>query len=179
MKAVVSGAGFNRSMDMIEAEGRNIMGDGISVMLPYISLYESLKFGNYADYSSLEGFENSDADIMVIHSSDDTVVPPQYGYERYIEKYGNDSRFIFVRFDDHGHNGIFQSDNAREYNKRFNHEFKQYADSLESGLTAEIKSDYIYANLDKSKAYELDIELLDKILEFYDDSIGTSEKSKG
>lgn len=175
VKAVVSGAGFNRSMDMIESQGRIIMGDGISVMLPYVSLYESFKFGKYADYSALDGFENSDANIMVIHSSDDTVVPPQYGYDRYIEKYENDSRFVFIRLEDSGHNGIFQSKTSREYNKQFNQEFKQYADSLESGLTAEIKADYIAAHFDKSKAYELDTEFLDKILKFYDDSIGTGE----
>lgn len=172
VKAVVSGAGFNRSMDMIEAEGRNIMGDGISVMLPYVSLYESFKFGKYDDYSALDGFENSGADIMVIHSSDDTVVPPQYGYDRYIQKYESDSRFVFVRLEDYGHNGIFQSKYSREYNNQFNQEFKKYADSLESGLTAEIKADYIAAHFDKSKAYELDTELLGKILAFYDKSIG-------
>lgn len=175
VKAVVSGAGFNCSMDMIEAEGRNIMGDAISVMLPYVSLYESVKFGKYADRSALDGFENSDADIMVIHSSDDTVVPPQYGYDRYIEKYENDSRFVFVRLEDCGHGGIFRSKTSREYNKQFNQEFKQYADSLEGGLTAEIKAEYIAAYFDKSKAYELDAELFDKILGFYDDSIGKSK----
>lgn len=170
--AVVSGAGFNCSIDMIEAEGRNIMGDGISVMLPYVSLYEFFKFGKYADYSALKGFENSDADIMILHSSDDTVVPPQYGYDRYIEKYENDSRFTFVRFEDHGHNGIFQSNTSREYNEQFNQEFRQYAASLENGLTAEIKAEYIAAHFDKSKAYTLDTELLGKILAFYDESIG-------
>lgn len=171
VKAVVSGAGFNRSMDMIEAEGRNIMGDGISVMLPYVSLYESIKFGKYADYSALDGFENSDADIMVIHSSDDTVVPPQYGYDRYIEKYENDSRFVFIRLEDYGHNGVFQSGASRAYWKQFNQDFEQYVASLETELTAEIKAEYINAHLDKSKAYGLDTELLGKILAFYDKSI--------
>lgn len=147
------------------------MGDGISVMLPYLSLYESLKFGKYANYSALDGFENTDANIMVIHSSDDTVVPLQYGYDRYIEKYENDSRFTFVRFENHGHNGIFQSNASREYNEQFNREFKTYVTSLDTELTAEIKAEYIAAHFDKSKAYELDGELLDKILTFYNGSI--------
>ncbi len=171
VKAVVSGAGFNHSMDMLEAEGRNIMGDGISVMLPYLSLYESFKFGKYADYSALNGFESTDANIMVIHSSEDTVVPPQYGYDRYIKKYENDSRFTFVRFENHGHNGIFRSNASREYNAQFNEAFEQYAAALENGLTAEIKAEYIAAHFDKSKAFELDAELLGKILTFYDESV--------
>lgn len=171
VKAVVSGSGFNCSMDMIAAEGRNMMGNGISVMLPYVSLYESFKFGKYADYSALHGFESTEADIMVIHSSGDTVVPPRYGYDRYIEKYENDSRFTFVRFENHGHNGIFQSDAARAYNQQFNKAFEQYAASLENGLTAEIKAEYIAAHFDKSQAYALDMELLGKILEFYNESV--------
>ena len=171
VKAVVSGSGFNCSIDMIEAEGRNIMGDGILVILPYLSLYESFKFGKYADYSALNGFENTDANIMVIHSSDDTVVPPQYGYDRYIEKYENDSRFTFIRFENHGHNGIFQSNASRGYNEQFNREFKTYVTSLDTELTAETKAEYIAAHFDKSKAYDLDVELLGKVLSFYNESI--------
>lgn len=174
VKAVVSGSGFNCSMDMIEAEGRNIMGNGISVILPYVSLYESFKFGKYAGYSALDGFENSDADIMVIHSSDDTVVPLQYGYGRYIEKYKDDSRFTFVRFENHGHNGIFQADAGKEYLKKFNQDFEKYAASFDNELTAEGKAEYITAHLDKSRAYELDMDLFEKILAFYDESTGQS-----
>lgn len=171
VKAVVSGAGFNRSIDMIEAEGRNIMGDAITVMLPYVSLYDSLKFGKYADYSALDGFENTDANIMIIHSSDDMVVPPRYGYDRYIEKFENDSRFTFVRFEDQGHNGIFMSDASRDYYDQFDKEFQTYVDSLDSELTAEIEAEYFTVHFDKSKASALDTELLDKILAFYNDSI--------
>lgn len=171
VKAVVSGAGFNRSMDMIEAEGRNMMGDGIEVMLPYVSLYEALKFGKYADYSALDGFENTKAKVMVIHSLDDTVVPPQYGYDRYLEKHENDSRFTFVQFENHGHNGIFQTNTSRAYYEQFNQQFKNYVDALDSKLSAELKAAYITAHFDKSKAYELDATLLGKILAFYNDSI--------
>ena len=45
IKAVVSCSGFNRSSDMIEAQGREMVGGLINIVLPYIRLYEEFKFG--------------------------------------------------------------------------------------------------------------------------------------
>ena len=70
VKAVVIVAGFNKSMDIIEEEGKKIAGDGVRVLLPYISLYERFKFGKHASYNCMNGFENTEARVMIIHSAD-------------------------------------------------------------------------------------------------------------
>lgn len=104
VEAAVIVAGFDRSYDMIESQGESIMGPFINIFMPYISLYERLKFGEYAAYSALDGFENSDAGIMIIHSRDDYVVPIEYGYDKFYDVYGDNSRFSFIKYDDRGHN---------------------------------------------------------------------------
>ena len=40
IKAVVSCSGFNRSSDLIEAQGREMVGSVIDILLPYVRLYE-------------------------------------------------------------------------------------------------------------------------------------------
>ena len=104
VKAAVIVAGFDRSIDLIESQGKTVLGSSIKLFIPYISLYERLKFGEYASYSAMDGFANSEADIMVIHSRDDTVVPIEYGYDKFYDVYGDNARFCFVEYQDKGHN---------------------------------------------------------------------------
>lgn len=59
--------------------------------------------------------------IMVAHSEDDDVVPVQYGYDLYYEKYGNNPRFTFLHFEDKGHNDFF-FDRNDSYKNEFNAE---------------------------------------------------------
>ena len=81
VKAVVIVAGFNKSMDIIEEEGKKIAGDGVRVLLPYISLYERFKFGKYASYNCINGFENTEAGVMIIHSADDEMISQEKGFD--------------------------------------------------------------------------------------------------
>ncbi len=74
VKAAVLGAGFNRSLDMIEEEGRRQAGAGIDLVLPFAGLIERVKFGEYAGLTCLDGFAATDGGIMVIHSADDAMV---------------------------------------------------------------------------------------------------------
>lgn len=113
--AVISLAGFDHSRQIIEYHGRQIVGDAASLLLPHLSLYEWLKFGRYASFSVMDGFENTGAKIIVVHSADDETVPIQFGYERYRKRYGNDDRFMFVRYENRGHEGLFTDRDARMY----------------------------------------------------------------
>ena len=103
IKAAVIIAGFDRSYDLIESQGKSIAGPFIKAFMPYISVYERVKFGKYASYSAIDGFENSDAGVMIIHSRDDLVVPIEYGYDKFYGVYGDDPRFCFIEYADRGH----------------------------------------------------------------------------
>lgn len=171
IKAVVSCAGFHRSSDLIEAQGRQMVGGVINILLPYVRLYEKIKFGEYADTTAIEGFEQSNAAVYIVHSQDDTTVLPEYGYDLYQQKYANDPRFQFCLFEDRGHNFVYYSDEAREYVARFNEGFSEYFENHE--LTEETKAEYIHENMDKQQAFELDEELFENFLEFYRNSIAS------
>lgn len=106
VKAVVSVAGFNRSSDLLYSQGKEMIGGMIDFLFPYTKSYEKSLFGNYAEMTAMNGFANSDAGVFIVHSKDDTVVPIQYGYDIYYEKYANDKRFVFRQYEDKGHNSI-------------------------------------------------------------------------
>ena len=103
IKAAVIISGFDRSCDLIKSQGKSMIGPLIEPFMPYVSLYERLKFGKYASCSALDGFNASDAGIMIVHSRDDSVVPIEYGYDKFYAAYGSDSRFCFIEYADSGH----------------------------------------------------------------------------
>lgn len=172
VKAAVMVAGFNESLDMIESEGRKIAGDAVDFVLPYFETYEKETFGDYASISALEGIGATKANVMILHSTDDEIIPIENSYERYYEKFSGDDRFTFIRFEDRGHNMVYNSEAARAYQEEFNQKSQEYVDSVgEENITDEMKAAYYEENLDLHKAYELDSGLMAQMLELYDSSI--------
>ncbi len=166
VKAAVLVAGFDRSADLFEQEGESMIGSGIKLFIPYVSLFERLKFGKYAAYSAMDGFADSDAGIMIIHSKDDTTVLPENGYEKFYRMYGDNSRFCFVEYEDRGHNAYY-SDASRHYREQLNEDYTAYVDANGGEYNAKIKAEFMEKYLDRSKCYELDYDLMQQILEFY------------
>ena len=115
VKAVIECSGFNSSPDMFESGGKSQAGDVIYTMTPFIRIHEFFKFGKYAMNTAMKGFDSTDAHVMIVHSADDDVIGIEYGLDKYYEKYKDDARFTFIRYEDKGHNDIlFAPDNDRE-----------------------------------------------------------------
>ena len=176
VKAVIACSGFNASLDLFEAEGKRQAGNGIYLMLPFVGLYERIKYGGYASNTAMDGFSKSDADVMVVHCLDDEVVPAEYGYDIYYKKYKDDPRFRFLLFENGGHN--YFNDDA--YRNAFNAEFDKWLETLDYDYGAsenrerfsEDKADYIHKNLDREKwCHSLDLELFHTFVDFYDQNI--------
>ena len=110
--AVVSIAGWNRSMDMMEHVGYRIAGEPSRLLLPFLSAYEHLLFGDYADADAIGGFERSDCPVMIIHGRRDTTVPIAFGYEEYQRIYAEDERFSFVEYENLDHTLIRNPDGS-------------------------------------------------------------------
>ncbi len=176
VKAVVACSGFNSPSDLFESEGKKQAGDGIYLILPFAKIHEWIKYGDYASNTAMDGFSKSDAAVMIVHSSDDEVVPMQYGYDKYYEKYQDDPRFQFVRLEHAGHDCLY----LKTYSNEFNKEFDQWLETLDYNYNAaenkarfiEDKADYICKNLDRDKwCNRLDAELFQSFVDFYDEQL--------
>ncbi|MCR5733469.1 MAG: alpha/beta fold hydrolase [Lachnospiraceae bacterium] len=181
VKAVIECSGFNRSSDMFESGGKSQAGDVIYTMTPFIRIYERIKYGRYAADTAMEGFEATDAPVMIVHSADDDVIGIEYGCDKYYEKYKYDSRFTFLRFENRGHNEIF-NDPENTYKDEFNAPFEKWLETLDYDYNAEEnkerfiedKAEYITENLDHVRwSTRLDKDLFAGFLDFYDGAIDT------
>lgn len=103
VKAVASLAGWNKSMNMIDYRGCQMVGGVAKLLLPFASVYEYTMYGNYASSTALKGFANSDCQVMIVHGQQDDTIPIQYGYETYYEVYGENDRFVFKSYSDRDH----------------------------------------------------------------------------
>ena len=179
VKAVIECSGFNSSSDMFESGGKSQAGELIYAMTPFVKIYERVKYGKYAKNTAMDGFASTDAPIMIVHSADDDVIEIGYGYDKYYEKYKDDPRFEFVRFDDKGHNDIL-NDPDDTYTDEFNAKFDQWLETLDydykakenKARFAEEKAEYITENLDHARwSSRLDENLFASFVEFYDKAI--------
>lgn len=166
VKAIASIAGFNRSGDLIKAQGQQMVGGFIGFMMPYVNAIERIKCGRYSSANSLDGFSNSECGVLIAHSSDDTTVPISYGYDVYYKQYAGNERFEFIRYDNKGHNNVIYSDSYMNYLKNFNYEFSSYFGERTPSLEERIA--YIKQNLNREiYCNGLDTELFERILNFY------------
>ena len=179
VKAVIECCGFDRSSDLFESGGKSQAGDGIYLMTPFIRIHESFMFGKYASNTSMDGFDSTDAAIMIVHSADDSVIGIEYGLDKYYAKYKDDPRFTFLRFEDRGHNAILNDPN-NTYLDGFNSEFEEYCKSLDYDYKdeanidrfAEDKKNYLTEHLDREKySHRLDQDLFAQFLEFYEKAV--------
>ncbi len=170
VKAAVMVSGFDKSADMIEFQGREIAGDAIDWLLPYVNKIEEKKFGTYASLSCMEGFEKSNAAVLIVHSRNDTVVPYKNSFQRFYDTYKIDPRFEFVSYENMGHNYVFCSKASFEYSDEFDRQFAEYVEAT-GGFTPEKKAAYLKENLDKKKCYALDEGLMKKMSDLYDKNL--------
>jgi len=172
IEGIISVAGFNSALDMIENVGRDMAGAAIDYAMPLFEDLEKDKFGDFATMNVLESLERSTADVLIYHSADDDVIPIELSYDKYYEKFADNERFTFVRFEDRGHNYIFNSAESLEYREKVNADYKKYVESIgEENVTPEMRLDFIKKNVDKMKFFELDSETMAQMLEFYDNCI--------
>ena len=177
VKAVIECSGCNCSSDLFEAGGKEEAGDLIYTMMPFIKLHERIKYGKYASNTAMDGFAASEAAVMIVHSEDDDIVPIEYGYDLYYDKYAADPRFVFIRLEHNGHNYVFDD---LSYINEFNAGFDDWRNTLDydykadeySDRFAADKAEYIHEHLDREKwCSMLDEELFDRFLRFYNDHL--------
>lgn len=179
IKAVIACCGANKASDYFEAVGKKEAGNFIYTMMPFVKLHEWMRFGKYATNTAIDGFESTDAKILLAHSQDDQMVPINYGYDLFYEKFNDNPRFTFLHFEDRGHDNFFV-DPSKAYKDELNLEIEKWDETLPYAYKEnenkekfeKDKADFIEANLDRQKwANTLDVHLFEKFLNFYDDNL--------
>ena len=176
VRAAASFAGFDRTSDLIRAKGEGIIGRWISVIMPYVKVYEKLKYGKYGGVTVSDVLTSVKTPVFFAHGEKDTVIPAGYGYSLWEKKFGGDPRFTFVMREGYAHNNIYYSEHALAYVNDYNAEFDRWTRSLgydaaakeNAGRFAKDRSEYMHAHIDRSIwAHKADGEFLAGVAGFF------------
>lgn len=173
VECAVMVSGFNESESMLGQYPRKVLGflvDG--VLLPYVSLYERMKFGKeYSKITAVEGMKNTDAEILIVHSQDDKRVPIEYGYEIYYEEFKDNERFNFIKYEDQGHSDMLYSENAISYRAQLEENYQAYLEETGKRDKDKTREEYMAKNVDKMLYFEPNQELFEAILSLYNSAV--------
>lgn len=100
---IVSLAGFYRNINVIDDILSSHIGYASKLLIPYLTVYEKMIFGDFANLNGIDGLRSSSGDVLLIHSKDDDVVLYDNNFEIYKETFEDDERFKFVEYNDAGH----------------------------------------------------------------------------
>ena len=127
---IVSFAGFESTSDLFNAWGEDMAGPAARLVTPFMSLYEHMLFGRYHTLRATQAFREYDTKIIIVHSADDDTVPFRSGYGLWEPEFAGDDRFLFIRYEDRGHSGVFLSDEYRAWKASYDEAFDAWRETL-------------------------------------------------
>ncbi len=167
IKGIFVQSGFERSMDMLIEEGSRMYGGIVKAIVPYIRLYEKLKFGDTAKLTASAGAKAATergARMMILHSTDDDVISLKNSVLSNVVKNDN---ITFVAVKNKGHNPLCSED-AVKYRKRLDHRF---IEEYHGRGTPRQRVMFYEEHADKRLYHELDFDLMNMAADFFDSSV--------
>ncbi len=172
--AAVIFAGFNESKLLIEQTGRTFVGDAVGIMLPYVSMLERIRFGQYAGTTAVDGIRAAaETDVMVVHSTDDETVLIENGYDIFYAAYGDDARVRFRSYDDRGHNNLYYDPKTWYYRDELHWEYDDYVFMNDLEDNDDAKKAFREEYVDVEACFAPDEMLMAEVLEMFRSALDT------
>ncbi|MBO4411957.1 MAG: alpha/beta fold hydrolase [Lachnospiraceae bacterium] len=73
-------APFNASTDMMQQGAERYLGSLVSLMMPYVKLYEGIKYGADSARTVVDGLVNSRTRTLILFGAQDDSISPEYGF---------------------------------------------------------------------------------------------------
>lgn len=163
----------NEPMTMILEWTKDMMGTGLAyVEQPYIYLYQKFLFGKNANMSALDGINQVNTPILLIHGSEDTTVCfDGAGTIAYKDEITNPNVQYMVCDGEkqNNHNRLYQSLAAITYLDELDEAYAKVYDQYDGEVPDEVRAEF-FAEIDKHRTSELDEQFMTRVLSFYEES---------
>jgi pimeloyl-ACP methyl ester carboxylesterase len=168
--AVVSVSGFNSPDDLLLEEAQREMGIFGYLEYPFLAIYQSWLFGDKANLSAVDGINQSETPVMIVHgTADESISYTGASIISRREKITNPNViYKTCSVENHnGHKSLLRSEAAVKYIDEINQEYQQLFDHYNGNIPDEARARF-YGSLDKQQASELDPNLMNDINGFYE-----------
>lgn len=171
--AAVSVAGFNDPMEMVMEWAEGMMGKGLAAIeKPYIYIYEKITMGNEMELTAIDGINNGDVPVLLIHGSEDDTV--DFDGAAIVNKRDeitnpNVEYMICSKENQNDHNSLFMDAEAVAYVEKMNEKYGELYEAHDGEIPETVKEEF-YGGLDKEKMSRLDDEFMSSVLSFYEEA---------
>lgn len=169
ISGVVSRSGFSNSRDMLVEYGSKMYGDFLTVLSPYVYVYEKIKFGNAVDLNGVKGINHSTCPILLLHSKDDGVISLNNSLLIHKEEYTNSDRIKTILYEDKTHDVVISYDTLA-YEETLDKTLKNLKSQYNNAIPEDILQQYD-TTIDKALLHQLDLDVMQSILDFYEQCI--------
>lgn len=128
---IVSLAGFWKNINVLKDIAHAHIGDAVNLMSPYLNMYEKFIFGDYVELNGVDGLKNSTAEVLFIHSENDSVVFFENNYQMYQKEFEGEDRFHFIDYEKAGHKLTINFDSYMRIHDLMHHQVGHDQDSVE------------------------------------------------
>ena len=167
----VSISGYAEPVEMMMQFAKVAMGDATTLLYPFVWLDEHLTFGKHASLSAIDGINQSNIPVLLIHGTEDELIPLRtasvIGHAAEI----TNCNVVYREIDWKGRNGhstLFRSAESLSYIDKINAEYKQLYDAHNGSIPAAARADF-YEAVDKETVNRPNEELLGEIHTFLTD----------
>ncbi len=128
---IITLAAFWRNINVIDDIASYYVGNVMSLLVPYLTIYEWFLFGADSQLQGIEGLASSTCPVLMIHSRDDVIVRYDNNFLEYQAYFGNDPRFTFSTYDTAGHTLTLSQDSYDQIHDISHHQMDHDPDSPE------------------------------------------------
>lgn len=170
VKAVVSIAAYNKPIEIIYEQWLKKVGKFAFLFYPFLSFAMWLRFGKYAKMTAVEGINKSAANILIIQGKKDPLI--KYDTSSVYAKRSKitNSKASYKLYEDRGHNNSFLSENAVEYGKTIQSEYKSLKDKFKGKIPDE-ENKIFFGRVDRTLMNELNVQFFEEINDFFTDAL--------
>ncbi len=171
--ASVSVAGFNSPMGIVLEWNKDMMGGFAYVEYPYIYLYQMMFYGTKTNLSAVDGINNTDTPILLIHGAQDTTILPDgaatIAYKDEITNPNVEYKICDKELQN-DHNNLYMSLDAINYMEELDEEFVPLYKQYEGEIPDDLK-DSFFGKIDKFRTSALDEEFMQDVLSFFENAV--------
>jgi pimeloyl-ACP methyl ester carboxylesterase len=163
VKAAVSFAGYNNGSDFFKEIAVLVVGNIYYICSPQAWAIEKYLFGDTVKLNAVDGINKAGIPVMIVHSSDDEVIPATttsiYAHRGKITN--PHVEIVYLEGENAaGHDYVFCSAEQREYRKWLKENWETYQAEHNDVPIFQWAEEI---SLDKHKANELNVELMDRV----------------
>ncbi len=151
--AAVSISGYNAALEMILQYARKVTGPVGYLLYPFAYLENKMAFGPLASLRAVDGINKSGIPVMVVHGSEDDLVPADrvsiFSYAKEI----TNSKVVYHAMDkpnQNGHTSIFDHEKALEHLQAVGERHALLRKQYHGKIPKEIEADFVNAEYDRA-----------------------------